>query len=37
LKITPGYDGVFGKIEILSPAERGKEAVQTEPKQMGLF
>jgi len=37
LKITPGYDGVFGKIEILSPAERGKEALQSEPKQMGLF
>jgi uncharacterized protein (TIGR00375 family) len=37
LKITPGYDGVFGKIEILSPAERGKEALQAEPKQMGLF
>jgi uncharacterized protein (TIGR00375 family) len=37
LKITPGYDGVFGKIEILSPAERGKEALLAEPKQMGLF
>jgi uncharacterized protein (TIGR00375 family) len=37
LKITPGYDGVFGKVEILSPAERGKEALQAEPKQMGLF
>jgi uncharacterized protein (TIGR00375 family) len=37
LKITPGYDGVFGKIEILSPAERGKETLQAEPKQMGLF
>jgi PHP family Zn ribbon phosphoesterase len=37
LKITPGYDGVFGKVEILSPAERGKEAPQQEPKQMGLF
>jgi uncharacterized protein (TIGR00375 family) len=37
LKITPGYDGVFGKIEILSPAEKGKETLQAEPKQMGLF
>ena len=37
LKITPGYDGVFGKIEILSPAERGKETLEAEPKQMGLF
>jgi uncharacterized protein (TIGR00375 family) len=37
LKITPGYDGVFGKIEILSPAERGKEALLAEPKQMGLL
>jgi uncharacterized protein (TIGR00375 family) len=37
LKITPGYDGVFGKIEILSPAERGRETLQAEPKQMGLF
>jgi uncharacterized protein (TIGR00375 family) len=37
LKITPGHDGVFGKIEIFSPAERGKETPQEEPKQMGLF
>ncbi len=37
LRITPGYDGVFGKVEILSPAERGKEIPQGEPRQMGLF
>ncbi|NWF56925.1 MAG: DNA helicase UvrD [Syntrophaceae bacterium] len=37
LKITPGYDGVFGKIEIFSPAERGREGLREEPKQMGLF
>jgi hypothetical protein len=37
LKITPGHDGVFGKIEIFSPEERGKEAVSEEPEQMGLF
>jgi len=37
LKITPGYDGVFGKVEILSPAERGKENPGGGPKQMGLF
>jgi PHP family Zn ribbon phosphoesterase len=37
LKITPGYDGVFGKIEILSPAEKGKEIPGGGPKQMGLF
>jgi len=37
LRITPGYDGVFGKVEILSPAEKGKEIPQGEPRQMGLF
>jgi uncharacterized protein (TIGR00375 family) len=37
LKIIPGHDGVFGKIEIFSPEERGKETVSKEPKQMGLF
>lgn len=37
LKITPGHDGVFGKIEIFSPEERGEETVRQEPKQMGLF
>ena len=37
LKITPGHDGVFGKIEIFSPGERGEETVRQEPKQMGLF
>ena len=37
LKITPGHDGVFGRIEIFSPGEREKEAIKEEPKQMGLF
>ena len=37
LRITPGYDGVFGKVEIFSPAERGKEITPGEPRQMGLF
>jgi len=37
LKIIPGHDGVFGKIEIFSPEEKGKETVREEPKQMGLF
>jgi uncharacterized protein (TIGR00375 family) len=37
LKITPGHDGVFGKIEIFSPAEKGKETIPEDPKQMGLF
>ena len=37
LKIIPGHDGVFGKIEIFSPEERGKETVREEPKQMGLL
>jgi uncharacterized protein (TIGR00375 family) len=38
LRITPGYDGVFGKVEIFSPAERGKEMDPGgEHRQMGLF
>ncbi|HSR10133.1 MAG TPA: DNA helicase UvrD, partial [Thermodesulfobacteriota bacterium] len=37
LRITPGYDGVFGKVEIFSPAERGKEISVKEPTQMGLL
>jgi len=37
LKITPGYDGVFGKIEIFSPDEKGQEILPQEPKQKGLF
>ena len=37
LKIIPGHDGVFGKIEIFSPEERGKETIREEQKQMGLF
>jgi uncharacterized protein (TIGR00375 family) len=37
LKITPGYDGVFGKIQIFSPAEREKEPAGEEVKQMKLF
>ncbi len=40
LKITPGYDGVFGKIQIFSPEEREKgSAVEEAPevKQMKLF
>ena len=37
LKITPGYDGVFGKIQIFSSEEEGPEPSQEEPKQMGLF
>jgi uncharacterized protein (TIGR00375 family) len=37
LRITPGYDGVFGKVEIFSPAEKGKEIPQGGPSQMGLF
>ncbi len=37
LKITPGYDGVFGKIQIFSSEEEGPESPQGEPKQMGLF
>ena len=40
LHITPGYDGVFGKIQIFSPVEREKGPVEeagTEPTQMKLF
>jgi len=37
LKITPGYDGVFGKIQIFSAAEREKEPAGEEVKQMKLF
>ena len=38
LRINPGYDGVFGKVEIFSPAEKGKEIDPGgEPRQMGLF
>jgi uncharacterized protein (TIGR00375 family) len=38
LRITPGYDGVFGKVEIFSPAEKGKEMEPGgEHRQMGLF
>ena len=37
LRITPGYDGVFGKVEIFSAVERGKEISPEGPGQMGLF
>jgi uncharacterized protein (TIGR00375 family) len=40
LKITPGYDGVFGKIQIFSPLEREKGPTQEEVgevEQMKLF
>jgi uncharacterized protein (TIGR00375 family) len=40
LNITPGYDGVFGKIQIFSPAEREKGPVaeeRAEADQMKLF
>lgn len=37
LKITPGHDGVFGKIQIFSSDEEGPEPPQGESKQMGLF
>lgn len=37
LKITPGYDGVFGKIQIFSPDEREKEPAGEEVEQMKLF
>ena len=40
LQITPGYYGVFGKIQILSPIEREKgpaEEANKEPAQMKLF
>lgn len=34
LHITPGYDGVYGKIRIF---EKGEEAAPSGPRQMGLF
>ncbi len=40
LHITPGYDGVFGKIQIFSPAEREKGVISQEDQevqQMKLF
>ena len=37
LKITPGYDGVFGKIQIFSPQEREKGPASEEVNQMKLF
>ena len=40
LNITPGYDGVFGKIQIFSPEEREKGPAQgenPEANQMKLF
>jgi uncharacterized protein (TIGR00375 family) len=40
LKITPGYDGVFGKIQIFSPEEREKGPVEEKAagsEQMELF
>ena len=40
LKITPGYDGVFGKIQIFTTEEREKGSSQEEPaevNQMKLF
>jgi PHP family Zn ribbon phosphoesterase len=40
LKITPGYDGVFGKIEIFTAQERQKGPSPAEPgdaNQMKLF
>ncbi len=40
LKITPGYDGVFGKIQIFTPEERGKGPSREEAaelNQMKLF
>jgi len=40
LKIIPGYDGVFGKIQIFTPEERTKGPTQAESKeatQMKLF
>ena len=37
LKITPGYDGVFGKIQIFSPPEREKGPAREEVNQMKLF
>jgi uncharacterized protein (TIGR00375 family) len=35
VKLEPGYDGVFGKIEIFSEEEREKALAK--PKQIGLF
>jgi PHP family Zn ribbon phosphoesterase len=37
LKITPGYDGVFGKIQIFSPQEREKGPAGEEVNQLKLF
>jgi len=37
LRITPGYDGVFGKIQIFSPEEREKGPTGEEVNQMKLF
>jgi uncharacterized protein (TIGR00375 family) len=37
LTITPGYDGVFGKIQIFSPQEREKGTSLEEVNQMKLF
>jgi PHP family Zn ribbon phosphoesterase len=37
LKITPGYDGVFGKIQIFSPQEREEGPAGEEVNQMKLF
>ncbi len=37
LQITPGHDGVFGKIEIFSVAEKELETAGKGPGQMGLF
>jgi len=37
LRITPGYDGVFGKIQIFSPQEREKGPAGEEVDQLKLF
>ncbi len=37
LQITPGHDGVFGKIEIFLAGEKELETVGKTPGQMGLF